>query len=285
MVPGRIQPLHHLLCSWFGYWTKYDLILINWGNFPCPNWIRIYNWWRWNPPPPWLRWLISYSGSPAPGYFGIAADWDVPSDASGRNIGGYDDTLHLIWQTSDSTGFENHYGGFLWLSASVDGTPETGPFGAHVLTNPTQLYPFGGYDDDSLLKYMSTPGYSIESDSSQDMDIVMSFAEVLSPTESSEIDMEYALVVSNTGENGLRDIAAKLKKAKAGDANADGNTSVSDVVYLINYLFKGGVEPWMAYSDANGDTKLSVSDVVYLINYLFKGGSPPVLIWYEEPPW
>jgi len=61
-----------------------------------------------------------------------------------------------------------------------------------------------------------------------------------------------------------------------GDANGDGKVSVSDVVYLINYLFKGGPAPnplWVG--DANCDGKITVSDVIYLINYLFKGGPPP----------
>jgi hypothetical protein len=62
-----------------------------------------------------------------------------------------------------------------------------------------------------------------------------------------------------------------------GDANGDGKLSVSDVVYLINYLFKGGPAPipWEA-GEANCDGKVTVSDVVYLINYLFKGGPPPI---------
>lgn len=63
---------------------------------------------------------------------------------------------------------------------------------------------------------------------------------------------------------------------KYGDCNGDGNISVSDVVYLINYLFKGGSPPSpLIEGDANGDGQLSVSDVVYLITYLFKGGAPP----------
>lgn len=63
---------------------------------------------------------------------------------------------------------------------------------------------------------------------------------------------------------------------KYGDANNDNNISVSDVVYLISYLFKGGAPPNPKIEgDANGDGQVSVSDVVYLISYLFKGGAPP----------
>ncbi len=70
-----------------------------------------------------------------------------------------------------------------------------------------------------------------------------------------------------------------------GDANTDGSTSISDVIFLINYLFKGGIPPVpLLVGDANccqeGDgsctvVNLSVSDVIYLINYLFKGGTAP----------
>jgi len=61
-----------------------------------------------------------------------------------------------------------------------------------------------------------------------------------------------------------------------GDANGDGTINSADVVYLINYLFKGGPAPdplWVG--DCNCDEVLNSADVVYLINYLFKGGPPP----------
>ncbi len=63
---------------------------------------------------------------------------------------------------------------------------------------------------------------------------------------------------------------------KCGDCNSDNLVNVSDVVFLINYLFKGGSEPYpSASADVNLDQKVTVSDVVYLINYLFKGGLEP----------
>jgi hypothetical protein len=61
-----------------------------------------------------------------------------------------------------------------------------------------------------------------------------------------------------------------------GDANSDSSATVSDVVYLINYLFKGGPVPDPIQKvDVNSDGNVTVSDVVYLINYLFKGGPAP----------
>ena len=69
----------------------------------------------------------------------------------------------------------------------------------------------------------------------------------------------------------------KLYVFLRGDANGDGKNTVSDVVYLVNYLFKGGPAPTpiSEIGDANCDTKLTVGDVVYLVNYLFKGGPAP----------
>ena len=61
-----------------------------------------------------------------------------------------------------------------------------------------------------------------------------------------------------------------------GDANSDAEVTVSDVVFLVNYLFKGGPAPLLRESgDANCDGKITVSDAVYLINFLFKGGPQP----------
>ncbi len=61
-----------------------------------------------------------------------------------------------------------------------------------------------------------------------------------------------------------------------GDANGDGTITVSDVIYLINYLYRGGTVPDPpAAGDTNSDGQTNVGDVVYLVNYLFHGGPPP----------
>ncbi len=62
----------------------------------------------------------------------------------------------------------------------------------------------------------------------------------------------------------------------AGDADNSGTITVSDAVYLINYIFSGGPQPISMYRadpDCSGAT--TVSDVVYLINYIFGGGLAP----------
>ncbi len=62
--------------------------------------------------------------------------------------------------------------------------------------------------------------------------------------------------------------------------DADGNTilTISDVVYLISYIFGGGPTPnpyAVCSGDANCDCIVSISDAVYLINFIFSGGPTP----------
>ncbi len=61
-----------------------------------------------------------------------------------------------------------------------------------------------------------------------------------------------------------------------GDANASGAVSISDVVFLINYIFSGGAAPNpLAAGDANCGGTVTISDAVLLINYIFGGGAAP----------
>jgi outer membrane protein assembly factor BamB len=61
-----------------------------------------------------------------------------------------------------------------------------------------------------------------------------------------------------------------------GDANGDGLVNVGDVVFLIAFIFSGGVAPEPLESgDANCEGATNVGDAVYLINYIFSGGAAP----------
>lgn len=62
----------------------------------------------------------------------------------------------------------------------------------------------------------------------------------------------------------------------AGDSNGDGIINVADIVYLVNYLYRSGVEPDPPEAgDATCDDVVDVADVVYLVNYLYRGGPEP----------
>lgn len=61
-----------------------------------------------------------------------------------------------------------------------------------------------------------------------------------------------------------------------GDANHNGLIEISDVVYIINYIFVDGIPPYpMNAGDVNCDEKINLIDIIYLINYIFRGGNEP----------
>ena len=61
-----------------------------------------------------------------------------------------------------------------------------------------------------------------------------------------------------------------------GDADGSGAVTVSDVVYLINFIFAGGSAPRPLLSgDADCSGFITISDAVYLIGFIFSGGAAP----------
>ncbi|MGB5107522.1 MAG: dockerin type I domain-containing protein [Candidatus Zixiibacteriota bacterium] len=61
-----------------------------------------------------------------------------------------------------------------------------------------------------------------------------------------------------------------------GDADGNDIVTISDAVYLINYIFSGGPAPSPLLSaDADCNGIVTISDAVYLINYIFAGGPAP----------
>jgi hypothetical protein len=61
-----------------------------------------------------------------------------------------------------------------------------------------------------------------------------------------------------------------------GDVNGDCSVDISDVVYLIAYIFSGGAAPDPVLSgDANCDSSVDISDVVHMVAYIFSGGAKP----------
>ena len=66
----------------------------------------------------------------------------------------------------------------------------------------------------------------------------------------------------------------------SGDANGDRTTTMSDLVFLINYVFYYGPQPYPSASgDPNENCVTDLGDVVYLIDYLFHGGPAPLRGW------
>ncbi|NIN01832.1 MAG: hypothetical protein GTO24_28155 [candidate division Zixibacteria bacterium] len=70
------------------------------------------------------------------------------------------------------------------------------------------------------------------------------------------------------------------QKHVSGDANSDGVVTVSDVVYLTNYVLYSGPQPQpSAAGDPNEDCVIDTQDMVYLVNYILNGGPVPLRGW------
>jgi len=65
-----------------------------------------------------------------------------------------------------------------------------------------------------------------------------------------------------------------------GDVDGVEGITILDVVYLINYKYKDGPDPFCSpvegCADVNSDGTISILDVVYIINYKYKDGPDPV---------
>lgn len=86
-------------------------------------------------------------------------------------------------------------------------------------------------------------------------------------------------LVSGWSSDGGSNYSAYLNKYSdflCGDANNSRTLSVSDVIFLIHYIFIGGPIPNPALSgDADCNGILTISDAVYLIGFIFAGGPAP----------
>jgi hypothetical protein len=62
-----------------------------------------------------------------------------------------------------------------------------------------------------------------------------------------------------------------------GDSNGDELVDISDFVYLIQYCYKNGPDPWEPdTAEADGCEFLNIRDIVYLSNYIFYAGPSPI---------
>jgi len=64
-----------------------------------------------------------------------------------------------------------------------------------------------------------------------------------------------------------------LRQFIRGDTNNDNKVDLSDAIYLLNFLFKGGQSvSCLDTADANDDSKVDISDAINILRFLFQGG-------------
>ena len=83
-------------------------------------------------------------------------------------------------------------------------------------------------------------------------------------TNSDSLETAYGMITVSGSENAT------------GDANGDGALNISDAVFLLNYIFRGGIAPEPPeIGDADCSGGINISDVVYLVNFIFRNGPAP----------
>jgi hypothetical protein len=72
-------------------------------------------------------------------------------------------------------------------------------------------------------------------------------------------------------------VIAGKEQLICGDVTNDGLVNLSDVIWLLNFLFKMGPAPklFTCVGDVNNDNTVNLSDAIIILNFLFKGGSSP----------
>jgi hypothetical protein len=70
-----------------------------------------------------------------------------------------------------------------------------------------------------------------------------------------------------------------------GDVNNDGFLTTGDIIYLVDFYFKGGMppRPCIAAGDVNCSGSVTSADIIWLVNYVIKLGMPPCDICNRSP--
>jgi hypothetical protein len=82
--------------------------------------------------------------------------------------------------------------------------------------------------------------------------------------------------MTGTGAYEIATIKYRPSSPICGDVDGSGAVNISDVVYLLAYIFQGGSPPLpLSTGNVNCDQGINISDAVYLILFIFSGGLPP----------
>lgn len=97
--------------------------------------------------------------------------------------------------------------------------------------------------------------------------------------QSTQIGDVYNLTFTVTDPNSAFDeinVTYEVVAFLRGDANSDNTLDMSDILFILNYLYKGGQAPAsFDATDVNYDNEINVLDAEYLIRYFYKQGPSP----------
>jgi hypothetical protein len=215
---------------------------------------------------------------------GLWCDFDVSSGGTG-DLAGYDQQHQSIWMY-DATVPEAVFG-FTKKPQIVGDVALTG----YGLAQADRVY--DGQYVDSLKYWMENLGWGIDNDTTpEDKSIFIADAPFDLPAGGIHLEKWLKWGSASAGDVAWKHFLYNVLHQEGfyrGDVNKSGKLDVTDVVYTINYLFKGGAKPieFEDQADVTNDKLVTVTDVVYMINFLFKGGPAPIdrNRWLDNSPY
>ncbi len=240
-------------------------------------------------------------------YVGDLVDWDIPSDMTGENSADYYEADNLIYQQGYEQGGgcqsnNARFGGLALLGWHLDDDPRaidtSSAYSAYAERSAAFLLPGGGPLASQLHNHMSTPGFSVYSDTI-DLYSVMTYVGDLTLQPD---DTLYVYSVLSTVHNGtVGDLRANTASAKlwlyqhvdigsgccgqytdgiTGNTNcsSDGKLTLSDITRLIDRVYVSNeVLCCEATGNTNGsvDCKITLSDITVLIDAVYISKIPP----------
>ncbi len=90
--------------------------------------------------------------------------------------------------------------------------------------------------------------------------------------------LETLLITATDAVNSPQAVSVLLKVwLLHGDLDWDGQITISDLVYMVDYMFYEGPEPLptLIVGDLNCDGQVAIDDLVYLVDYMFEQGPIP----------
>ncbi len=202
-------------------------------------------------------------------HVGIYCDWDFAWGSGSRDVVNFSRTEHLGYMRDNSNP--------VYRGTSV--VSDQGATEFRAINNSASVY--DGITESEKFTFLTSGIVDTASTSVQDHSYLIAVGPLsLAPQQQDTV--AFAMIGASSllrlreAASRARDLYSSAASFVAGDADGSGIVTISDAVFLINYIFGGGPAPSpLAAGDADCSGIVSISDAVYIINYIFGGGPAP----------
>ncbi len=208
---------------------------------------------------------------------GMWCDFDISSGGTG-DLAGFDQQHNSVWMYD--TAVPNAVFGFTKKPQIVGDVPITG----YGFSQAARVY--DGQYVDSLKYWMDNLGWGMDDPTiAEDKSVIIADGSFDLPAGAIRVEKwlkwGYGDSILAGGDQNWRRFLYDILHQEGyfrGDVNGDKKLSLGDIVYLINYAFKTGPQPYefIDQGDVNNDDNVDLADIIYLINYIFKQGPAPI---------